>query len=478
MQTSVVHGLGGIGKTQLAVEYAWKHLCDYDAVFWVKADSSEALDGGLAALASLLRLPEAAEGKQAVQTKAVLDWLQGHERWLLIADNADTDEAARALCERLPPSLLGQVLITSRISDWPVNIQDLALDLLSPDYATRYLLDRVATKRHNAGDEAAARSVAEELGNLPLALEQAASFIVEMRWSFAKYQEQFRDARPELLSEHREGGTRYPASVAKTWRITLAQLSPPARSLLRIAAWFAPDTIPRSVFSALGRGVTASNLAIEKALGELAKFSFIRLTAETVSIHPLLQAIEQDSLGEDERKRLLPWAGWLLNASLPAIDDHLWATWRAFRPHAETLIEHAKRNGVDSSEIGKIAHDIGLFLFSVETDFEEAEALIRHALAILERQLGADHLSLATVINSLRTVLWLQDVGDGNTNNAAEIESLFSRELTIREKALNPEHPDVATCLETYALMLRKMGRPREAEPLEARARAIRTKSA
>jgi hypothetical protein len=97
MQTSVVHGLGGIGKTQLAVEYAWKHLCDYDAVFWVKADSSEALNGGLAALTSLLHLPEAAEGKQAVQTKAILNWLQGHERWLLIADNADTDEAARAL---------------------------------------------------------------------------------------------------------------------------------------------------------------------------------------------------------------------------------------------------------------------------------------------------------------------------------------------------------------------------------------------
>jgi hypothetical protein len=102
IQTVAVHGLGGVGKTQLAVEYAWKHLSDYDAVFWVKADSPEALDGGLAALASLLRLPEAGERVQAVQTKAVLGWLQGHQRWLLIADNADTDAAARTGPRLLP----------------------------------------------------------------------------------------------------------------------------------------------------------------------------------------------------------------------------------------------------------------------------------------------------------------------------------------------------------------------------------------
>jgi len=104
-QTVAVHGLGGVGKTQLAVEHAWKHLSDYDAVFWVKADSQEALDVGLAALASLLSLPEAGEPEQAVQTKAVLDWLHGHERWLVIADNADTDAATKALRDCFPPTL-------------------------------------------------------------------------------------------------------------------------------------------------------------------------------------------------------------------------------------------------------------------------------------------------------------------------------------------------------------------------------------
>jgi len=254
----------------------------------------------------------------------------------------------------------------------PAFIQDLGLDLLSSDAATRYLLERVARRRHNAGDEAAAWSIANELGHLPLALEQAAAFIIEVRWSFDKYREQLRDARPELLSEHWEGGTRYPASVAKTWSITLEQLSLLARSFLRIAAWFAPDAIPRSVFSAdrnvlaeaLGEEETVSDLAFEKALGELDRFSLIHLTAETVSVHRLLQAVEQDSLGEEERKRWLLWAARLFNAvwSASPNDVRSFGVWLSLAQHGETLIEHAKHCHVDALPIALVANNVGLFL--------------------------------------------------------------------------------------------------------------------
>ena len=189
-----------------------------------------------------------------------------------------------------------------------------------------------------------------------------------MRWSFDKYHELLRDARPVLLSEHREGGTVYPTSVAKTWSITLDQLSPLARALLRIAAWFAPDAIPCGIFSAdqgvlsemLAEKVTVSDLAIEKALGELDNFSLIRLIGETGSMHPLLQAVEQDSLTGEERQRWLQCSVRLFNAVMPnsPSDD----VWLPLWPHAETLLEHTKRLSLDALPIALMANEFAVFL--------------------------------------------------------------------------------------------------------------------
>jgi hypothetical protein len=95
----------------------------------------------------------------------------------------------RALRDRLGPNLDGHVLVTSRLGRWPINIAHLPLEILLPDGAARYLQDRVAKEGQHAGDENAARKLAEELGFLPLALEQAAAFVIELRWSFDKYRE-------------------------------------------------------------------------------------------------------------------------------------------------------------------------------------------------------------------------------------------------------------------------------------------------
>jgi tetratricopeptide (TPR) repeat protein len=470
-QLVVVHGLGGVGKTQLAIEYAWKYLGDYDAVLWVKADSLEALDGGLLAeLASLLGLPEAAKPEQIMQTQAILGWLHGHERWLLIADNADTELAARAVRDRFSPNLRGAILVTSRLRRWPVTMPDLPLNVLSEEDAIRYLLDRVAKENHNAGSEGSAQSLAHELGHLPLALEQAASFIVEMHWSFAKYQEQFQNARPELLSEHREGGTRYPVSIARTWSITLERLSPLSRMLLRLAAWYAPDLIPRGVFSAdhnvveeVGEEVTVSDLAIEKALGELDRFSLVHLTSETVSVHRLLQAVEQDSLIGDEHKRWLEWAARLFNAFAPgeSWDVRSWGIWVSLVPHAESLLEHMKRYGVDTRQVALMADQFASFLWA-RAAYAKAEPFYQRALAIREKVLGLEHPDVAWTLNGLACLN--MDLG-----HYAEAEPLLERALAIRKKA-GPEHRDVAETLHDSAALYCEQGQYAKAEPFYKRA--------
>jgi tetratricopeptide (TPR) repeat protein len=467
-QTVVLHGFGGVGKTQLAVEYGWKHLRDYDAAFWVKADSPEAFDASLAGLASVLGLPEVDERDQAIQINAVLRWLHGHERWLLIANNADTELAAMAVRDRFPPKLRGAVLITSRLSDWPVNMSHFQLDFLTPADATRFLLDRVTKEAHNAGEEAAAQSLAQELGYLPLALEQAAAFIIEMHWSFDKYCERFRDARPELLSEHREGATCYPASVAKTWSITLDRLSPLARAILRIAAWFAPDAIPRDVFSAdhsafsEALGVNVSDFAIDKALGELHRFSLVRLTVETVSVHRLLQAVEQDSLGEDERERWLVWACRLFKAFAPASPDDVrtWGVWLPLSPHAESLLGHAEHRG-ELPLIAQLANLLGMFLHA-RAVYSRAEVLYRRAVAIGEKSFGPDHPHVAAYLNNLARILHA-------TNRLQEAEALYRRAVEINSKSYGSDHPEVASGFDNLAQLLNDANRLEEAEPLMRR---------
>jgi hypothetical protein len=158
-QTVALHGLGGVGKTQLAIEYAWKHLGGYQAVLWVRADSAEALDASVAGFTGLLGLPEAGAKEQNIQTEAILSWLKGHENWLLIADNADTEEATTAVRGRFPPHLGGHVLVTSRLGDWPVSMAHLSLDLLRVSDAVSYLQHRVAKAGHPAGGDAAARQL-------------------------------------------------------------------------------------------------------------------------------------------------------------------------------------------------------------------------------------------------------------------------------------------------------------------------------
>jgi GTPase SAR1 family protein len=162
-----VHGLGGIGKTQLVVRYIHEHRSDYpDGVFWLRADQETSLVGDLASLAWRLGLPEREDLEYERQVEAVLSWLRDHHRWLLVLDNVEP-AAHGALGRWLPPGLPGQMLLTSRTPLWSVR---LGLDVLSLETARHFLLQRTGQT-----DGEAAAAVAETLGCLPLALEQAAA---------------------------------------------------------------------------------------------------------------------------------------------------------------------------------------------------------------------------------------------------------------------------------------------------------------
>jgi hypothetical protein len=174
-----IDGLGGMGKTRLAVEHAWRFQDRYTAAFFVRADSPETLRSGLASLAKpeLLNLPEHEAPAEDDVVVAVLRWLREHPGWLLILDNVDTREAYQAVVALLSSIQGGRILITCRWSEWPPEIQSHSLTALPLEDAARFLLERTAGKRPpSVDDEDQARALAETLGRLPLALEQAGAF--------------------------------------------------------------------------------------------------------------------------------------------------------------------------------------------------------------------------------------------------------------------------------------------------------------
>src|SRR5271165_6223779 len=159
-----VYGMGGVGKTRAAVEYAWAHHDDYTAVALLDSETPEKLQSSLAALAGPLRLSAQAAPEEAVRVEAVLDWLNTHPVWLLILDNIDSQPAldhAHRLLGRLTG---GHVVLTSRLANFPRGVERLELDVLSLDDATEFLLEATTGRRKAADDPAQARALAEALG--------------------------------------------------------------------------------------------------------------------------------------------------------------------------------------------------------------------------------------------------------------------------------------------------------------------------
>ena len=259
VQPHALHGLGGIGKTRLAVEYAWRSGDRYDAVFFVRADTPQELSRGLGLLARL-RLPgllklDGADEETVVD--AVLAWLRENRPWLLILDNVDSKDAAGAVRKLLPRLSEGHVLVTSRLSRWPAGIRRRSIEELSTEDAVLFLLERTAEDRRQAADDAELASrLAELLDGLPLALEQAGAYVAAHGIGFADYLAAWNDERSAVLEWHDEDEMSYPMPVAVTWQRTFAELDPTSQALLRLCAHLAPDPIPVEMLTA-GESIVA-----------------------------------------------------------------------------------------------------------------------------------------------------------------------------------------------------------------------------
>jgi tetratricopeptide (TPR) repeat protein len=530
---ATVYGLGGIGKTRAALEYAHRYADEYTALLFMQADSPATLHQNLASLCgpTVLDLPEKDVKETEVQVAAVLEWMQRHPGWLLIMDSVDSEETAIALQSILARlSRSGQVVITSRLSNWEGAVETLALDVLSVEAATEFLLERTERvsnkkggRRRQADDAARAQVLAVELGQLALALEQAGAYIVRYRSTFGSYMEEWEKRRNRVLHWFNERTMQYPRSVAVTWQTSFDRLSEPARRLLQLLGWLAADPIPESLLKAGGGPFTpvpaadsaygetdASTPDTGDALAELADHSLVKRSDEKpmFSVHRLVQDVTRRNLEECEKLSCLKQALQWINSAFSGDpqDVAAWPVLGPLVPHVLAIVAFTDKQKVQDPTV-QLMSQVGLLILQ-KAQFAEAEPVFRRALVIAKEAYEPDNLNVAECLNNL-ALLFLDTnrlkeakpllrraeriykkrlgpdsykVGDvinnlalimQEENRLQESDRLFRQALEIFEKSRGPNHPDIATALNNLAQLSIEMNRPEEAETLVRRALVI-----
>ena len=309
-QPQAITGLGGVGKTQTAVEYTYRYHTDYKAVLWVKADLREVMISDFVSIADLLNLPEKNEQDQNRVVNAVKRWLQSNSDWLLVCDNADDLKMVR---DFIPTAGIGHTLLTTRAQAMDRLARRIELEKMEIEEGALFLLRRaniiaseVSLDDAAEADRATAKEISKAMDGHPLALDQAGAYIEETACSLSDYLKLYQTRRAELLA--RRGGVApdHPEPVTTTFSLSfrkVAQANPASIELLKLFAFLHPDAIPEEIITegvpdlgSILRPVAADPYKLNIAIAELLKYSLVHRNAETktISIHRLVQAVLKD----------------------------------------------------------------------------------------------------------------------------------------------------------------------------------------
>ena len=424
-------GLGGAGKTSAAVEYAYRHLAEVGVAWQLAAEDATVLAAGFGELAVQLGARGLADARDPVASvHAVLARFPAP--WLLIFDNAPHRTSVAAF---VPPAGRGRILVTSRDPFWPPG-QMLDVPVLDPEVAAGFLVNRTGDV-----DRQAALELADELGGLPLALEQAAAYSQVTGETLAGYLASFRQRRPEMLS--RGEATGYDSTVAATWSLAFGQLdqsAPGAAGLLRLLACCAPEAIPLRLLLQSRSGLAdrlrdevapllvpllEDPLAVSDAIAALRRYSLVSTpTAGSVSVHRLVQAVTLGQMPADLASQWRQAAAALIEAAIPADTDppETWPVCAALLPHARAALAD------DSDGLTRIANYLGW-----RASYGAAQDLQRKVVAARERVLGPEHPDTLTARSELAGLT-------GDAGDAAGARDLFAGLLPVLERVLGREH--------------------------------------
>ena len=450
-----LHGMGGVGKTQLAIEYVYQFSDKYQVVWWVPADQIALVRSSLAALAPRLGLTGIAQGRVDDAVTAVLDALRRgrpFDRWLLIFDNADKPETLREFMPHGP----GHVIVTSRNRDWADKVDALEVDVFAREESREYLGRRV----HGIAEEDADR-LAEELGDLPLALEQAAALLAQPVITVDDYLDLFAEESSKVLGEiPRESD--YELPVAAAWSLSVTKLkeeAPYALELLQRFAFFGPAPISLEVVDrgryVLGpplRNTLRDRLLLDRAIRALGRFSLARVdnVRRTLEVHRIIQKLIRDELDPEVRVAMSHEVHLLLAASDPDNPDDI-EQW----PVYEDLLAHALSAKIvecPSEEVRRLAQNLVRYLW-VTGSYASALAFADDALKqwTADSPAGEDD-KYVLIMNRLKTQI-LRALG-----RYKDSYQLAVKTLERMSAVLGDDHEETLILLNGYCVDLRARG--------------------
>lgn len=434
-----LYGLGGVGKTQLALEYVHTQRSNYDRIYWISAVTQTTLFSGFQEIAKRTQcVPITTDLKPSDVATSVLEWLDAQENWLLVMDNVDDVTVVNGYLPKPLPTKHTLITTRNRHCDH-IPARGLEVEVLNADEAVNLLLSRIGDVGAS-GDpllrNAEAVEIVNELGRLPLAIEQAAAYIREASKNIFKFLPTYRKNPKPLRAQMSKGNHPYPNSVATTWRLSFQKIEQnniDAIKVLRLLAFLNPDKIlvdfleaGSAVLDSELRDIITDSYRFYEALSELERFSLIRrqpdATSEELTMHRLVQAVIKDEIPQEVFSTTISAIVKLCNCAFP--DSWEWTTHelrlQGCRYQDQVVMPLLSIEGISSVELGYILRRVGVFL-SAEGKYQQATNLLAKAVDVIEATGGKDHPATVSAMAYLAVTYMYQERWDDAASMQEEV---------------------------------------------------------
>ncbi|GCE31353.1 tetratricopeptide repeat protein [Dictyobacter alpinus] len=475
-QPLALSGLGGIGKTQTALAYAYIHALEYDGVFWISSESSEQIMRSFSIIASCLSLPQTSDQDQQKIVNAVLHWFARHRNYLLIYDNVEDLDLLQSFFPLALPD--GHILLTTRLQVTEPVAMSLPLNPFPDEQGMLLLLRRIKRVAMNdpltgisLQEQTLACKISQTLGGLPLALDQAGAYLLETGSNFSDYLHFYEQKHQVLLTRRGRIPTNHPASVTTTFLLAFERLRLQHASIihvLQVCAFLDADMIPDALFI---EGADQVEVPVH-ASPKYEKFVFneimelFRLQSllqrdnqnSTFSLHRLLQTVLRNEMDEETYKDVIQQCVDLLNETFPLdiLSLEQWTWCQQLIPHVLNCLNFAQQRHYNSCSVALLLHKAAKYL-QEQGQYAHAESFFLQTLQMYEQLVDSSH---------PRNILALNDLGwlYYNQGSYEQAEKIYRQALHICQEYLDPMHTSVALVLNNLAVLSANQGQYEQAE--------------